>query len=65
MGKEGNRGLKLFLELWVLIALLAAFNFYMYHDGGQKKFLVLGIGTTVAFIGFGLFYLIYVRQGER
>ena len=65
MSKEGNRGLKLFLELWVLIALLAAFNYYMYYDGHQKKFLVMGIGTTVAFVSFGLFYLLYVRQSER
>jgi len=65
MSEEGNRGLKLFLELWLLIALLAGFNFYMYYDGGQKKFLVMGIGTVVAFVGFGLFYVIYVRRGER
>jgi NADH:ubiquinone oxidoreductase subunit K len=65
MGKESNSGLKLFLEMWLLIALLAAFNFYMYYDGGQKKFLVMGIGTAVAFVGFGLFYVIYVRRGER
>ena len=65
MSEEGNRGLKLFLELWGLIALLAGFNFYMYHDGGQKKFLVMGIFTVVAFVAFGLFYVIYVRKGER
>ncbi|MFL6213301.1 MAG: hypothetical protein ACJ74J_05330 [Blastocatellia bacterium] len=65
MSKEGNRGLKLFLELWLLIALLAGFNFYMYADGGEKKFLVMGIGTVVAFVAFGLFYLLYVRKGER
>lgn len=65
MGKERNSGLKLFLEMWLLIALLAAFNFYMYYDGGQKKFLVMGIGTAVVFVGFGLFYVIYVRRGER
>ena len=65
MSGEGNRGLKLFLEIWLLIALLAGFNFYMYHDGGQKKFLVVGIATVVAFVGFGLFYVIYVRKSER
>ena len=65
MSEEGNRGLKLFLEMWLLIALLAGFNFYMYSDGGQKKFLVMGIGTVVAFVAFGMFYLLYVRKGGR
>lgn len=65
MSEEGNRGLKLFLQMSGLIALLAGFNFYMYHDGGQKKFLVMGIFTVVAFIAFSLFYVLYVRRGER
>ena len=65
MGDQGNRGLKLFLEFWVLMALLAGFNFYMYHDRGRALFLIVGIVATVAFVGYGLFYVLYVRRGDR
>jgi hypothetical protein len=59
-----NRGLKLFLEFWLLIGLLAGFNFYMYYRGGALMFLVVGIVCVVGFIGWALFYLFYVRKGE-
>ena len=61
MSEEGNRGLKLFLEFWLLIGVLAAFNLYSYFRGGSKLFLVVGVISVVAFIGWALFYFFYVR----
>jgi hypothetical protein len=60
--EEGKRELKIFLEFWLLIGLLAAFNLYNYFRGGRKMFLVVGIICVVAFIGWALFYLFYVRR---
>ena len=64
MGDEQNRGLKIFLEFWLLIGLLGGFNFYMYHRAGATMFLIVGIVCVVGFIGWALFYLLYVRKGE-
>jgi len=64
MSEEGNRGLKIFLEFWLLIGLLAAFNFYYYFRNGALLFLVVGIVCVVVFIGWALFYLLYVRKKE-
>ena len=64
MSEEGNRGLKIFLEFWLLIGLLAAFNLYNYFRGGAKLFLAVGIVCVLAFIGWALFYLLYVRKKE-
>jgi hypothetical protein len=61
MSEEGKRGFKLFLEFWLLMGLLAAFNLYSYFRGGSKLFLVVGAISVVAFVGWALFYLIYVR----
>ena len=62
MSEEGSTGLKIFLEFSVLIALLAAFNLYSYFRGGSKMFLVVGIIAVVVFIGWIIFYLLYVRK---
>jgi hypothetical protein len=64
MSEEGNRGLKIFLEFWLLIGLLAAFNLYNYFRGGSKLFLAVGLFCVLAFIGWALFYLLYVRKKE-
>ena len=61
MSEEGNRGLKLFLEFWLLIGVLAAFNLYSYFRGGSLLFLVVGVIAVAAFIGWALFYIFYVR----
>jgi hypothetical protein len=60
--EEGKRELKIFLEFWLLIGLLAGFNLYNYYRGGSKMFLVVGIICAVAMIGWALFYLFYVRR---
>lgn len=60
-GEEGKRELKIFLEFWLLIGLLAGFNLWNYFGGGSKLFLAVGIICVVAFIGWALFYLFYVR----
>jgi hypothetical protein len=64
MSEEGNRGLKLFLEFWLLIGVLAAFNLYSNSRGGSKLFLVVGLIAVVAFIGWALFYIFYVRSKQ-
>ena len=65
MSEEGKRGLKIFLEFWLLIGVLAGFNFYMYFGGRSKMFLVVGIVCAAAFVGWAMFYIFYVRKGER
>jgi hypothetical protein len=65
MEDEGKRALKLFLEYWLLIGLLAGFNLYMYFTKGSVMFLVVGLVSIAAFIGWAMFYLFYVRKGER
>jgi hypothetical protein len=64
MSGEGNRSLKIFLEFWLLIGLLAAFNLYNYFRGGSKLFLAVGIVCVLAFVGWALFYLFYIRKKE-
>jgi fatty acid desaturase len=63
--EEGKRELKIFLEFWLLIVLLAGFNLYTYFSGGHKMFLVAGIICVLGFIGWALFYLLYVRRGAE
>ena len=66
MGEDGKQqGLKMFLEFWLLIAVLGGFNFYMYFGGRSKMFLVVGIICVAGFIGWAIFYLLYVRKGEQ
>ena len=60
--EEGKRELKIFLEFWLLIGLLAGFNLYSYFSGGSKMFLVVGIICVAAMIGWALFYFLYVRR---
>ena len=61
---DGKRELKIFLEFWLLIGLLAGFNLYNYYRNGSKMFLVVGIICVVAFVGWALFYLLYVRRAR-
>ena len=63
-GDDGKRELKIFLEFWLLIGLLAAFNLYNYYRGGAKTFLVVGIICVAAFIGWALFYFLYARKAR-
>jgi len=60
--EEGKLELKIFLEFWLLIGLLAGFNLYNYFRGGSKLFLVVGLICVVGLIGWALFYLFYVRR---
>ena len=65
MGEDGKQhGLKIFLEFWLLIAVLAGFNFYMYFGGRSKMFLIVGIICAAGFVGWAMFYVLYVRKGE-
>ena len=65
MDERSKQGLKIFLQFWVLIALLAAFNIYNYIRSGSRMFLIVGIVCIAVFIGWALFYVLYVRKGEQ
>ena len=65
MSEEGKRALKIFLEFWLLIGLLAGFNFYNYFRSGSKLFLVVGIVCIGGFVGWALFYFLYVRKSSE
>lgn len=62
MDEIGKRGLKIFLEFWLLIGLLAAFNVYSYVRSGSKLFLGVSIVCIIAFVGWALFYVFYFRR---
>jgi hypothetical protein len=64
MSEETKRAFKIFLEFWLLIGLLAGFNFYSYFKGGSKLFLLIGIAATVAFVGWPAFYFFYVKRSD-
>ncbi len=65
MNEDEKRELKIFLEFWLLIGLLAGFNLYNYFRGGSKLFLAVGLVCVLAFIGWALFYVFYVRKGKK
>jgi hypothetical protein len=65
MSEQSKQGLKIFLQFWLLIALLAGFNIYNYIRNGSKMFLIVGIICIAVFIGWALFYVLYVRRSER
>ena len=65
MNEEGKRGLKIFLQFGLLIGLLGAFNLYNYFRVGKKFSLVVGIMCVVGLLGWALFYVVYVRRGEK
>src|SRR5262245_9439742 len=64
VNEEGKRAQKIFLEYWLLIGLLAGFNFYNYFTGHRILFLIVGIIALVAFIGWAAFYFFYVRPSS-
>lgn len=65
MDEKGKRALKIFLEFWLLIGLLAAFNLYNYLHRGSRLFLVVGAVCVIGFIGWALFYLLHVRKSTE
>jgi hypothetical protein len=64
MSEEGKRALKIFLEFWLLIGVLAGFNLYQYFRGGSRLFLAVGIICVVGFVGWALTYLLYFRKND-
>jgi hypothetical protein len=62
MDDQADRGLKIFLMFWALFAALAAMNLYGYFALGNKLSLVGGIICTVVFVGWAIFYYVYVRR---
>ena len=63
--EAAGRGLKIFLQFWLLMGALAAFNIYNYFRTTRKLFLVVGIVCVVFFIGWAFFYFLYVRKGRE
>jgi hypothetical protein len=61
MAKEGKQGLRIFLQYWLLIAVLGAFNFYRFFTTRATLSLIVGIACATVFIGWVLFYFYYVR----
>jgi hypothetical protein len=59
---EQNRGLRIFLQYWLLIAVLGGFNTYTYIKNGNKLALAVAIVCALAFAGWLFFYLLYVRK---
>jgi hypothetical protein len=62
MDDIGKRGLKIFLEFWILIGALAAFNFYNYSRNGSKLFLAVAILCVVGFVVWAVAYFFYFRR---
>jgi len=59
---ERDRGFKIFIQYWLLIAVLGGFHVYTYQRSGNKLALVVAIVCALAFAGWLVFYLIYVRK---
>ena len=59
---ERKRGFRLFLQYWLLIAVLGGFNVYTYIKSGNKLSLAVAIVCALAFAGWLLFYIVYVRK---
>lgn len=62
MASEGRTGVRIFLQYWILIAVLGAFNFYRYATTKNLFSLIVGIICAAVFIGWVLFYYLYVRK---
>ena len=59
---EQDRGLRVFIQYWLLIAVLGGFNLYNYFKSGNKLSLTVAIVCALAFAGWLLFYVVYVRK---
>ena len=59
---ERDRGFRVFIQYWVLIAVLGGYNAYNYARSGNKLSLAVAVVCALAFAGWLLFYLFYVRK---
>jgi hypothetical protein len=59
-----SRSLRIFLTFWLLIAGLAAFNFYNYRLRHVKLSLVVAIICGVIWLAWAFFYFFYVRKSK-
>jgi hypothetical protein len=62
MSRKGPSGIRIFLQYWLLIAVMGAFNFYQYGTTKNILSLVVAIICSLVFIGWVLFYYFYVRK---
>ena len=65
MEDQTARGLKIFLMFWALFAALAAMNLYGYFKLRNKLSLIGGIICAAVFVGWAVFYYVYVRRSEK
>ncbi len=62
MSEESKRGLRIFLQYWALLGVLAGFNLYLYFKRGSALSLILAVVCSCIFIGWVFFYIFYVRR---
>ena len=65
MSGEGDRGLRIFLQYSLFIAVIAGFNLYNYFTGGGRLFLIMGLASVAGLIGWAIFYFRYVRAEKK
>ena len=59
---ERDRGFRVFIQYSVLMAVLGGYNVYNYIKSGNKLSLAVAIVCALAFAGWLLFYIVYVRK---
>jgi hypothetical protein len=59
---EPERGVRIFLQYWVLIAALGGFNVYRYVTTKSTASLIVAIVCAAVFVGWVGFYFLYVRK---
>ncbi len=64
MDKEAMRGLKIYAQYGLLIALLAGFNFYNYYRGVGVFALIVALVCVAAFVGWTIFYFLKFGRKE-
>jgi hypothetical protein len=62
MAENSGRGLRIFLQYWILFAALGGFNLYKYLKSGNTLSLVVAVLCLVVFLGWVIFYAVYVRK---
>ncbi len=65
MAGANRLGKKILLQYSVLILVLGVFNFYRYFSGGSWWSLVVAIICSIVFVGWILFYFLYVKGKEQ
>lgn len=62
--EQARQRLRIFLTFWLLLAALAGINLYIYLTLHIRTSLVVAVICAVAFIGWSIFYALYVRRSK-